>query len=117
VCQQVSDGHGAVDDAVLQHDAEHQEQEVEQEHDEAQQAAHPPTARRDGDDDEEEHEEEQHDGAEQAVGSDGDGLAVVRQRVQQPGDGQAGGVGNKKEVSYSFQNHCTALLYMHIVFS
>ena len=85
-----SDGHGAGEDAVLQHDAEHQEQEVEQEHGEAQAAAHPPAAGRDGDDDEEEHEEEQHDGAEEAVGVHGDGLVAVRQRVHEPGDGQAG---------------------------
>ena len=84
-----SDGHWADEDAVLQHDAEHQEQEVEDEHGEAQPAAHPPAARRDGDDDEEEHDEEQHDGAEEAVGAHGDGHVAVRHRVQEPRDGQA----------------------------
>ena len=85
-----SDGHGAGEDAVLEHHAEHQEQEVEHEHGEAEAAAHPPAAGRDGDDDEEEHEEEQHDGAEEAVGAHLDGLVAVRQRVHKPGDGQAG---------------------------
>lgn len=70
VLERSSDGHRTGNDLVLQHDAEHQEDEVQQEHDEAEQLAHAPLAGGDGDDDEEEHEEEEHDGAEEAVGAD-----------------------------------------------
>lgn len=74
----LSDGDGAGDDLVLQHDADHQEDEVQHEHEEAQKLAHPPLAHSDGHDDEEEHEEEQHDGAEEAVTAYRHGLQVVR---------------------------------------
>jgi len=100
-CGSPSDGHGADEDAILQHHAEHEEHEVQDEHGEAQLSAHPPAADGDGDDDEEEHEEEQHDGAEQAVGLDGHRLAVVQQSVYEPRDGQAattGGGGQTIEV-------------------
>lgn len=71
VCpQRSSDGHRTGDDLVLQHDADHQEDKVQHEHDEAKQLAHAPLAGGDGDDDEEEHEEEKHDGTEEAVGAD-----------------------------------------------
>ena len=83
-----SDGHGAGEDAVLQHDAEHQEQEVEQEHGEAQAAAHPPAAGRDGDDDEEQHEEEEDDGTEEPVAAHLHGDEAVCDGVQEPGDRQ-----------------------------
>jgi len=43
---------------VLQQDADHQEDNIEQEHDEAQQFAHFPLTGGNGDDDEDEHEEE-----------------------------------------------------------
>lgn len=84
----LSDGNGADEDAVLQHDAQHQEHEVQCEHGQAQLPAHLPAAGGDGDDDEEKHEEEQHDGAEQPVGADADRLAVVKQSVDEPRDGQ-----------------------------
>lgn len=53
-----SDGHRAHDDFVFQHDTDHQEDKVENEHDETEQLAHAPLAGGDGDDDEEEHDEE-----------------------------------------------------------
>lgn len=65
-----SDGHGADDDPVLQHDTQHQEDEVQQKHGGAQQLVHLPLAPRDGDDDEEEHQEEQHDGTEESITAD-----------------------------------------------
>lgn len=65
-----SDGHRTGNDLVLQHDADHEEDEVQHEHDEAEQLAHPPLAGGDGDDDEEQHEEEKHDGTEEAIGAD-----------------------------------------------
>lgn len=83
-----SDGHGALDDLVLQHDAYHQEDEVQHEHDEAQQLAHAPLASGDGDDDEEEHEEEEHDGTEEAIGADLHGTQSVDQGPQEPWEGQ-----------------------------
>lgn len=73
-----SDGHWADDDLVLQHDADHQEDEVQHEHEESQQLAHPPLAQGDGDDDEEEHEEEQNDGAEQPITAHRHRTHVVR---------------------------------------
>lgn len=73
-----SDGDWANDDLVLQHDADHQEDEVQQEHEESQQLAHPPFAHGNGDDDEEKHEEEKNDGAEQAVTAHRNRTQVVR---------------------------------------
>lgn len=89
-----SDGNGADDDLVLQHDADHQEDDVEEEHNEAQQLAHLPLAGGDGDDDDEEHEEEEHDGAEEAVAAHHHGLQTVPQgehepRERQPEQGRA----------------------------
>lgn len=65
-----SDGHRTADDLILQHDAEHQEDKIQQEHDEAEQFAHAPLAGGNGDDHEDQHDEEEHDGAEEAVGAD-----------------------------------------------
>lgn len=79
-----SDRDGADDDLVLQHDADHQEDEIEQEHDEAQQFAHLPLTGGDGDDDEEEHDEEQHDSAEQTVTTHPNRAHTVEAGVQQP---------------------------------
>lgn len=73
-----SNGDRADDDLVLQHYADHQEHEVEQEHEETQQLAHLPLAHSNGDNDEEEHEEEQNDGAEQAIAAHGHWSKVVR---------------------------------------
>lgn len=83
-----SDGHRALDDLVLQHDAHHQEDEVQHEHNEAQQLAHAPLAGGDGDDDEEEHEEEEHDGTEEAIRADLHGTQPVDQAPQEPREGQ-----------------------------
>lgn len=85
----LSDGDGADDDFVLQHDADDEEDEVEQEHEEAQHLAHAPLADGDGYDDEEEHEEEEDDGAEQAVAAHLHRLEVVEDVVDEPGEGQA----------------------------
>lgn len=79
-----SDGNWAGDDAILQHHAEHQEDEVEQEHGGAQNFVHLPLAGRDGDDDKEKHDEEQHDGTEEAVAADGDRSQTVEERVEEP---------------------------------
>lgn len=84
----LSDGHRADDDLVLQHDADHQEDEVQHEHDEAQQLAHAPLAGGDGDDDEEEHEKEEHDGAEETVGADLHGAHAAEKRPQEPREWQ-----------------------------
>ncbi|KAL0187616.1 hypothetical protein M9458_014715, partial [Cirrhinus mrigala] len=75
---------GADDDLVLQQDADHQEDDIEQEHDEAQQFAHLPLTGGNGDDDEEEHEEEQHDGAEQTVTTHPNRAHIVDNGEQQP---------------------------------
>lgn len=83
-----SDGNGADDDLVLQHDADHQEDHIEEEHDEAQQLAHLPLAGGDGDNDEEEHEEEEHDGTEEAITADLHGTHTVRQREHEPRERQ-----------------------------
>lgn len=66
----LSNGNRADNDAVLEHHAEHQEDEVEEEHGETQHLVHLPFAGCDGDGDKEEHEEEQHDGTEQTVTAD-----------------------------------------------
>lgn len=80
-----SDGHRTGDHSVLQHDANHQEDEVQHEHDEAQQLAHAPLARGDGDDDEEEHDEEEHNGAEEAVRADLHRFQTPEEGPQEPG--------------------------------
>lgn len=82
----LSDGNWADDDAVLEHHAEHQEDEVEEEHGETQHLVHLPFAGCDGDGDKEEHEEEQHDGTEQAVTADGYWSQTVDEREQEPRD-------------------------------
>lgn len=97
-----SDGDWADDDFVLQHDADDEEDEVEQEHEEAQELAHPPLASRDGHDDEEEHEEEQNDSAEQAVAAHLHRLEVVDDIVDEPGEGQTGGSTTGKRCSGYF---------------
>lgn len=84
----LSDGHRAGQDLVLQHDADHQEDEIQHEHDEAEQLAHTPLAGGDGDDDEEEHEKEQHNGTEEAVGADLHRFQVTEEGPHEPGERQ-----------------------------
>ena len=105
-----SDGNGADEDAILQHDAEDQEHKVQYEHGEAQHFAHLPATGADGDDDKQEHEEKQHDGAEQAVGADGHRLAVVQQSEQQPRDRQAK-TREDRRVSFQFTVHMVYLTF------
>lgn len=93
-----SDGDGADDDFVLQHNADDEEDEVEQEHEKAQKLAHPPLAGRNGQGDEEQHEEEEDDGAEQAVAAHLDRLEVVDDVVDEPGEWQPGG--RREEFGY-----------------
>lgn len=96
-----SDGYGALDDLVLQHDADHQEDEVQHEHDEAQQLAHAPLTGRDGDDDEEEHEEEEHDGTEEAIGADLYRTQPAEQWPQEPREGQPADTNTSYIVRYA----------------
>lgn len=70
-------GNGTDNDAILQHHAENQENEVKQEHGGAQRLVHPPVTGRDGNDDKEQHDEEQHDGTEEAVAADSDWSQAV----------------------------------------
>lgn len=79
------DGDRALEHFVLQEDADHQEHEVEAEHDEAQYFVHPPLAERDGEDDEEQHDEEEDDGAEEAVAAHGHRRESVDDGVEKPG--------------------------------
>lgn len=65
-----SDGHRTDDDTILKHHTEHQEDEVQQEHGEAQDLVHLPLARRNRDDYKEEHEEKQHNGTEESIAAD-----------------------------------------------
>lgn len=83
-----SDGHRTGYDLVLQHDADHQEDEIQHEHDEAEQLAHAPLAGSDGDDDKEEHEEEEHDGTEEAVGADLHRFHAAEKGPHEPGERQ-----------------------------
>lgn len=80
----LSDGDGAGDNFVLQHDADDEEHKVEQEHEQSQQLAHFPMTNRDGDDNEEQHEEEEDDGAEQAVAAHLYWLEVIQDVVDEP---------------------------------
>lgn len=82
------DGDRALEHFVLQEDADHQEHEVEAEHDEAQYFVHPPLAERDGEDDEEQHDEEEDDGAEEAVAAHGHRRESVDDGVEEPGQGE-----------------------------
>ncbi|TNN64352.1 Importin subunit alpha-5 [Liparis tanakae] len=68
------------------HDANDEEDEVEHEHEKAQNLAHSPIASRDGGDDEEEHDEEEDNGAEQAVAAHLYWLEVVEDVVDEPGE-------------------------------
>lgn len=79
------DGDRAYKNFVFQEDADHQEHEVEAEHDETQHFVHPPFAEGDGEDDEEQHDEEEDDGAEEAIAADGHWLESVNDGVQEPG--------------------------------
>lgn len=83
-----SDGNGTDNDAIFQHHAENQENEVKQEHGGAQRLVHLPVTGRDGNDDKEKHDEEQHDRAEEPVAADGDRGQAVDGRVHQPRDGK-----------------------------
>lgn len=88
-----SDSDGADNDLVLQHDTDDEEDEVEQEHEEAQHFAHAPLTGGDGDNDEEQHDEEEHDGTEQPIAAHLHRLEVVDDVVDQPGEGQPAGRG------------------------
>lgn len=83
------DGNGADDDTILQHNTEHQEDEVEEKHGGTQHLIHLPFTGRDGDDDEEEHEKEQHNGTEEPVAADRYWSETVEHRVQEPWDRKA----------------------------
>lgn len=87
--QRPSDGDRTRNGLVLEQDADHQEDKVEHEHDEAEQLAHAPFAGSDGDDDKEEHEEEEHDGTEEAVGADLHRAHAVEEGPEEPGEGQS----------------------------
>lgn len=83
-----SDGNGTDNDAIFQHHAENQENEVKQEHGGAQRLVHLPVTGRDGDDDKEKHDKEQHDCTEEPVTADGHRSQAVDGWVQQPRDGK-----------------------------
>lgn len=83
-----SDGNGTDNDAVFQHHAENQENEIKQEHGGTQRLIHLPVTGCDGNDDKEKHDEEQHDRAEEPVAADGDRGQAVDGRVYQPRDGK-----------------------------
>lgn len=67
-----SDGNGTDDDAIFQHHAENQENEVKQEHGGTQRLIHLPVTGCDGNDDKEKHDKEQHNCAEEPIAADGD---------------------------------------------
>lgn len=83
----VSDRNRADNDAILQHDAEHQEDKIEEKHSETQELIHLPFTDCDGNYDEKKHDEEQHDGTEKAVAADSHWSQTVDERVQEPWDG------------------------------
>lgn len=87
--QRSSDRHRTGNDPVFQHDADHQEDKIQHEHDETEQLAHAPLAGGDGDDDEEKHEEEEHDGTEEAIGADLHWAEAVEQGPEEPGKRQS----------------------------
>lgn len=93
-----SDSDGAGDDFVLQHDADNEEDKVEQEHEKSQELAHFPLASPNGEDDKEEHEEEEDDGAEQAIAAHLYWFEVIDDIVDEPGEWQTGGgIGEEKD--------------------
>lgn len=85
------DGDRARENPVFEEDAEHEEHEVEAEHDEAQHFVHPPLAEGDGEDDEEQHDEEQDDGTEEAIAAHGHRPEPVDHGVQEPGQREPAG--------------------------
>lgn len=87
----LSDGDRTADDFVLQHDADNKEDEIEQEHNKAQDFAHLPFASGDGHDDKQEHEEQEDDGTEQTIAAHSHWLEVIDGAVDEPGEGQSGG--------------------------
>lgn len=83
-----SDGNGTDNNAIFQHHAENQENEVKQEHGGTQCLIHLPVTGCDGNDDKEKHDKEQHNCAEEPVAADGDRGQAVDGRVHQPRDGK-----------------------------
>lgn len=92
-----SHSNGAGDDFILQHDADNEEDEVEQEHEKSQELAHLPLASRNGEGDKEKHEEEEDDGAEQAIAAHLYWFEVVDDIVEEPGEWQTGGVAGEEK--------------------
>lgn len=91
-----SDGDRTADDFVLQHDADDKEDEIEQEHNEAQDFAHLPFAGSDGHDDKQEHEEEEDNGTEQTVAAHSHWPEVIDGAEDEPGEGQTGGTQDRR---------------------
>lgn len=81
-----SDGNGTDNDAIFQHHAENQENEVKQEHGRAQCLIHLPITGCDRNDDKEKHDKEQHNCTEESITADGDRGQAVDGRVHQPRD-------------------------------
>lgn len=98
----------AGDDFVLEHDADNEEDKVEQEHERSQELAHFPLTNRNGEDDEEQHEEEEDNGAEQAVAADLDWFQVVDDMVEEPGERQTGGERQTNRIKDTFSMDVTA---------
>ena len=88
-----SDGDRTADDFVLQHDADDKEDEIEQEHNKAQDLAHLPFASSDGHDDKQKHEEQEDNGTEQTVAAHSYWAEVIDSAEDDPGEGQPGGTG------------------------
>lgn len=114
----LSDGDRTHQDLVLQHDADDQEDKVEQEHEGAQNLTHFPLASRDGHDDKEEHEEEEDDGTEQAVAAHLHSLEVMDDVVDEPWERQAADRTTTEELVHFLVNEhkisLTALTILHI---
>lgn len=91
-----SDGDRTADDFVLQHDADDKEDEIEQEHNKAQDFAHLPFAGSDGHDDKQEHEEEEDNGTEQTVAAHSHRPEVIDGAEEEPGEGQTGGTQDRR---------------------
>lgn len=83
-----SDGNRTDNNAIFQHHAENQENEVKQEHGGTQRLIHLPVTGSDGDDDKEKHDKEQHNCAEEPIAADGDWGQAVDGGVHQPRDGK-----------------------------
>lgn len=92
-----SDGNGADNDSVLQQNADHQEEEVQEKHSGSQHLVHLPVTGGNGDDDEEQHEEEQHNGTEESIAANSHWTETMDGREQQPGDRQTFEIDGEKQ--------------------